>query len=172
MDPHRVVRMDGDSQALAEWQATRLAEFHDQFKDRSDPSRRIWHPQSESTGQLAEMAFSMLYDLPPHLELTSSNDGRVDFVVNGHEVDIKGARFDYGLAREVDKWHCEVLVLGLVDHDENTVTFPGWEFDAELVKLKPRQIRQGGIFNHAMPSSFLKPMYQLEDYLGITPKGT
>lgn len=160
----RTIHLSPSQQELAEWQAGRLTAHHDSYHARDAPGRRIWNPRSEDTGQYTEMAFAVLYDLPPHLEVTNTNDGRVDFIVNGHRIDVKGANGDYGLCREVAKPHADILVLGRVYLDQLLVRFEGWEFDEEMVKLEPVQMR---VMNYRLYANQLKGMDLLEDFLGI-----
>ncbi len=169
---YRFVFMDQPQQELADWQAARLKAHHDQFHPedgQSHGTRRIWNPQSESLGQYGQLGFALLYGLDPGLTIYRGGDGRVDFVVHGHEIDVKSQSWDYGLAREATKPHAEILVLCEVNLRAGMVWLKGWEFDKELVKIYPlKQFRPDGPENHVCETLDLKPMYQLEDYLRLT----
>lgn len=175
MDQHRyrfVVLRDAQ-QALAAWQASRLKAYHDQFHPehgQSHGTRRIWHPKSETLGQYAQLAFALLYELDPGLTIFRGGDGRVDFEIAGRTLDVKGQSWDYGLAREAALPHAELLTVGEVNLDGGMVWFKGWEFDEEIVKIYPlRKLRPDGPDNHICETPNLKPMFQLEDYLGLVP---
>ncbi len=130
------------------------------------PTHRPLSQDYELIGIAGEDCFEQVYGYERDRRLLPGGDGRCDFVVSERTIDVKSYGSLPWLLREAEKPHAEILVLCAVDVEQRWARLMGWELDEELVKIPPRKWPRQ-VTNHAVNMKDLKPMTDLELFLGI-----
>lgn len=130
------------------------------------PGRRALIENYELFGLLGEYAFYKTTGIVPDWSLKKYGDSRIDFYTKLGTVDVKTiTKPYYGLLREVDKEHADILVLAYAHPDLRTVSLFGWEYDSRVIEYPIVNLKRG-IINHLVPKEKLRDMQEIIKLLG------
>lgn len=128
-------------------------------------SRRIFSEDYEIKGLVGEVAFSQEFNVPVDLVEKAFGDGGIDFIVNGHTIDVKTYDKPYNLLREVGKPHAQIIVLAGYKSTIMSAELIGWEYDTEMLKC-PKADFGHGVLNHYKAARKLRRITELKEVLG------
>jgi hypothetical protein len=103
-------------------------------------------PDRDLIGIIAEAEFAKMMGYEVNRDIIPSGDDGYDFVVarNGQKVDVKATTIPHGrlMVRCESKALADLYVLGIVNLDLYTATFPGWAWKRDvLAKGKEEEYR-------------------------------